>query len=85
MEGQGIPEDMPVCFGQKARIRRKRLGLSQQEIERRTGIDQAHYSRIERGKIKMPGVHYAVLIARALECDVEDILAEAGPRRPAAA
>lgn len=56
----------------KVRDKRLYLGLSQRELARRVGITSAAMSAIERGE-HIPGVLVALLIARELNSDVEDL------------
>lgn len=37
-------------FGEQVRSRRKALGLSQEQVAYRVGLEQSNLSRIERGK-----------------------------------
>jgi transcriptional regulator with XRE-family HTH domain len=44
-----MPSDPPSVFGRHLRIARQEARLTQQDIERLTGIPQNHVSNIERG------------------------------------
>lgn len=59
----------------KVRDKRLYLGLSQRELARRVGITSAAMSAIERGE-HIPGVLVALLIARELDSDAEDLWGE---------
>jgi transcriptional regulator with XRE-family HTH domain len=41
---------LQTCLGQVISLRRKRLGLSQEELARQSGVDRAFVSSVERGK-----------------------------------
>lgn len=56
-------------LGGQLRARRVQAGLSQTGLAMRTGIDQAHISRYERG-IARPQAGTLVRLADALGCDV---------------
>lgn len=72
-------------------IRRLRLerDLSQEEVAHRAGLAPPHVSMIERGRLNF-GVYTAVLLAEALSCSLNDLLAyqpaeeraPLGPMRP---
>jgi DNA-binding Xre family transcriptional regulator len=67
--------------GARVRARRLELGLLQNEVASRAGWDGARLSSIERGRI--PRLEAASLqkLARALECEIEEIVEEfAAPR-----
>lgn len=59
----------------KVKEYRQRLGLSQQELSRITGIPRTTISSIEAGGV-MPSVDYAIKLARAFGCSVEDLFVE---------
>lgn len=66
------------AVGERLRSVREGAGLSQTELGRRTGIDQAVLSRLERGKHR-PRVDTLRRIANALGLSVPDLLAGAPP------
>lgn len=49
-------------------------GLTQRELERRSGVYQCQISWIETGLVKNPRVDTAAKLARALGCTVYDLL-----------
>ncbi len=49
-------------------------GLTQHELERRSGVYQCQISRIETGLVKNPRVETAAKLASALGCTVGDLL-----------
>lgn len=69
-------------FGPRLRAFRNAKGLSQGELSKATGIDQAYISRMENGAVEGSTTQLAAL-ARALSVTVSDILgdkiAEPGP------
>ncbi len=54
---------------------RQRLGLSQEELARLTGIPRTTISSIESGRA-VPSVDYAIRLARALRCGVEELFGD---------
>jgi transcriptional regulator with XRE-family HTH domain len=52
--------------------------LSLREVERRTGIHNAHLSQIERGLIERPEISILFELAREYELDYPDLLQQAG-------
>lgn len=63
------------------RIKALRLkrGMTQDQIERLTGIDQGHISLIENGRRRRVSADVMVRLARALGCSVEDLVARRQP------
>ncbi|MDM7266510.1 MAG: helix-turn-helix transcriptional regulator [Aquificaceae bacterium] len=59
----------------RVREYRQRLGLSQEELSRITGIPRTTISSIESGSV-MPSVDYALRLARALGCSVEELFSQ---------
>jgi len=51
---------------------RQKLGLSQEELSKITGIPRTTISSIESGNV-MPSVDYAIRLARAFGCSVEEL------------
>lgn len=60
------------------RERRKRLGLSQEALAERAGLDQQDISRIELGKVSEPGFTKGLRLADALQLDPHDLQFGAG-------
>ncbi len=48
------------------------MGLSQEQLARKTGIDRRMISDIER-YVKIPTLKQALLLSKALKCSVNDI------------
>ena len=53
-------------------IRSTIMGISQEQLARKTGIDRRVISAIELGD-KIPSLRQALLLSRALKCSVNDI------------
>jgi len=53
---------------------RRAAGLTQQELERRSGVKQGLISLIERGLTKNPRVDTAAKLARALGCTIDELI-----------
>jgi DNA-binding XRE family transcriptional regulator len=45
-----IHERLHECLGEVVSLRRKRLGMSQEELAQESGVDRAFISSVERGK-----------------------------------
>src|SRR5215208_1843138 len=65
----------PVPFDETIRARRQQLGLTLQQLARRSGVSAAMLSEVERGQ-KSPTLRVAAQIAEGLECAVSDLLDE---------
>jgi transcriptional regulator with XRE-family HTH domain len=62
------------AFGQLVRgIRKDELGISQAELEKRTGLDRTFISDLERG-IQGPGLRTVFRIAKGLEIEPWDLI-----------
>lgn len=53
---------------------RKEKGLNQEELSQKSGVGRITISRLESGALKESSVSTLMKIAKALECDVEDIV-----------
>jgi len=67
---------MPKPLGSAIKDRRIAAGLTQDDMEKRTGYDQGFISRIERSKVRAPSIEVVAAIARALGCSMDDLLSE---------
>ena len=56
---------MIECLGQRIRVRREQLGMTQQELACRVGCTKSMISQIERWKV-WPSIDLLLAIARAL-------------------
>ena len=61
------------AFGQVVRQIRKKLEISQAELEKRTGLDRTFISDLERG-IQGPGIRTLFRIAKGLEIPAWDLV-----------
>ena len=61
------------AFGQVIRQIRKELGISQAELEKRTGLDRTFISDLERG-IQGPGIRTLFRLAKGLETHAWDLI-----------
>lgn len=52
---------------------RESLGISQQELARRSGVLQQTISKIEKGETVNPGVETLNTLARAMGCELGDV------------
>jgi len=65
-----------ASFGTALRATRKRLGVSQEELALKCGIDRAYMGAIERGE-QNPGLLHIYKIATALGVKIENLMAAA--------
>jgi transcriptional regulator with XRE-family HTH domain len=61
-------------LGSRLRAARKAKGMSLRDVERATGINNAHLSQIENGVIANPEVAMLWALAAEYECDYSDFL-----------
>ena len=71
-----IPKERRL-LGAAVRVRRRALGLSQEEFAEKVDCHRNFVGRIERGE-QNPTVDTLVRIARALRCKISDLFFEAG-------
>jgi transcriptional regulator with XRE-family HTH domain len=57
-------------IGERVRLRRQELGLSQAALAQRVGVRQATISELESSKQRETSTGLARRLARALRCDV---------------
>ena len=69
--------DIRKKFGERVRLRREELGLSQEEFAFQSGIHRTYVSGIERG-IRNPSLTMVERIAKALKLSFSDLLDDAG-------
>lgn len=67
-----------MTLAKTLRERRDELGLSLREVQRRTGISNAHLSQIETGKIERPEISLLFELARLYDLDLVDLMHQAG-------
>jgi transcriptional regulator with XRE-family HTH domain len=64
-------------IGKAIRLRRRALGLSQEELAERCGLSTTYVARLELArKRENPSLHILSSIADALHCDVADLVAK---------
>jgi transcriptional regulator with XRE-family HTH domain len=73
-------EDYARIIGENVRKAREGAGLTQDEIEKRTGIAAPHLSRLEAGR-HLPSLKTVKRVAEALGVDVCDLLPKPRPAR----
>ena len=57
---------------------RKQRGWSLREVERRTGVHNAHLSQIEQGRIEKPAMHLLFKLSRLYDLDYARLMRLAG-------
>ena len=65
--------DIKKKFGERVRLRREELGLSQEEFAFQSGIHRTYVSGIERG-VRNPSLTMVERIAKALKMNFSDLL-----------
>lgn len=69
---------MPGTLGETLAAARIQRGWSLREVERRTGIHNAHLSQIETGAIERPAPNVLWALAEVYELDYQELLRLAG-------
>ena len=60
-------------FGDRVRARRGELGLSQEALAHRAGLQRAYIGQLETG-MRSPGLETLAKLAKALEMDLGDLV-----------
>jgi transcriptional regulator with XRE-family HTH domain len=66
-------KDMRKRFGERVRLRRKELGISQPQLSEKTGIAASHISNVESGWSN-PSLELMARLVRALDVELCDML-----------
>ncbi|KPU82953.1 XRE family transcriptional regulator [Psychromonas sp. PRT-SC03] len=66
-------EDLAIQVGNRIRIKRKELGISQDKFALLTNIDRSYFGRIERGEVNIT-LEKLYQLSRALKCDAKELL-----------
>jgi transcriptional regulator with XRE-family HTH domain len=66
-------DNLPKQFGDKVRAERGKLGLSQEQLAFKTGLDRTYISGIERGR-RNPSLKNLGKIANALDLPLGKLL-----------
>jgi transcriptional regulator with XRE-family HTH domain len=66
-------QDLKQQLGHRIKVRRVDCRLKQEELASRIGMKQGQLSQVERGLLGL-SVFQLVTIARALDCQVSDLL-----------
>ncbi|MCP4445780.1 MAG: helix-turn-helix transcriptional regulator [Myxococcales bacterium] len=77
------PQAVINSIGGNVRRLRLALEMTQDRLAKSAGLDVRYVQRIERGQVN-PSISVLVLLANALEADVEELLVQArlAPARP---
>ncbi len=75
-----------AAFGQRVRLRRQQLGLSQEALADRCGVHWTFLGQVERGQRNL-SLHNLLKVAHGLDIDPGDLLrglsaADSGPPDP---
>jgi len=71
----GTPNPLDVALGSRIRLRRRELGLSQEQLSREVGITFQQVQKYEHGSNRV-SFSRLVEIARALSCGVMDLVGD---------
>ena len=71
-----------IPLGSRLRALRRKRGVSQAELRRRSGLSTSYLSKVENG-VHLPGLRNLERIARALKVSLAETLGPRGPRRGA--
>lgn len=66
---------------ERIRETRKEKGLTQLQVQMKTGIDQSDYSKIERG-IRYPTVDQLILLANLFETSIDYLVGLTDEEKP---
>lgn len=72
---KGVGVDVGLAFGKVLRERRKRAGLSQEQLAAEADIQRNYVSLIERG-VNQPTLGVIFKLATALGCPASSLIAE---------
>ena len=67
-----VNHDVKTTFGQRVRALRKRVGLSQEQLALKCGLDRTYIGGVERGERNISIVNIEK-IARAIELSPRDL------------
>ena len=70
-------QKVDLNFSKALRSVREKKGLSQGDVFRRSGVERTYISRIEQGLIVDPRISTVVILARALDVSVDELVREA--------
>lgn len=77
VSGTAAKHDILIELGEAIRSQRRALGLSQEELAHRTGIDRSHMGKIERGERNVTLLNIE-RVATELQIRPSALLAQAG-------
>lgn len=76
-----MKKDLGTVFGEVVRRHRNKRGLSQMALAAESGLHLTAVGSVERGRWN-PSLHTVFVIARALNCDPQDLVAETFAENP---
>jgi HTH-type transcriptional regulator, competence development regulator len=82
-EGGDVAQPSDPQAGKILRIARSRRQWSLRDVERRTGIPNAHLSQIERGRIRQPDIKIIWTLSELYELDFAKMAGWSGHLGPA--
>jgi transcriptional regulator with XRE-family HTH domain len=73
MTTKHTPVESPAAVGEKIKLRRLELGLTQTQAAKRMGVSQPRWVELESGEAS-PSVATPARVAAALGCQVKDLV-----------
>lgn len=70
-------ENRQAILGERVRARRQELGLSQEQLSEKAGLDRTYVSSLESGR-RNPAFSTLLKLASALEIDLSELFREKG-------
>jgi transcriptional regulator with XRE-family HTH domain len=65
--------NLAESFGKNLKVKRKEIGLSQDDVALHSGIDRSYIGRIERGEVNIT-LEKVYQLAKVLNCSARDLL-----------
>ncbi|HAX2886376.1 TPA: helix-turn-helix transcriptional regulator [Escherichia coli] len=63
-----------MSIGENIRTRREALGITREELAKRTEISFSQLSKIERDEQKNPTIQSIIAISTALKCSIDELI-----------
>jgi len=66
-------ENIRIGFGKRLRVKRQKLGVSQEELAFRSGLHRTYVGSVERGERNL-SLENIFVFAKALQCSPQDLI-----------
>lgn len=67
--------DVKKQFGENLRLKRRSVGLSQEQLAYASGLDRSYVGKIERGQVNVT-IERVYILARTIGCSPKDLIPE---------